>query len=46
MRRQIKWSELLSSYNFRISYQKGNENAKANALSHHINYAKNIKARS
>ena len=30
-RRQVRWSELLSAHNFKISYRKGNDNAKADA---------------
>ena len=37
-RRQVRWSEELSQYNFRIHYQKGSENAKVNALSQWANY--------
>ena len=37
-RRQTRRSELLSAYNFRIQYQKGNENSKADALSYKANY--------
>ncbi len=32
-RRQVRWSEELSSYNFQIQYRKGSENSKADALS-------------
>jgi hypothetical protein len=32
-RRQVRWSEELSSFNFAIHYRKGSENAKADALS-------------
>lgn len=31
--RQVRWSELLSAYNFQIHYQKGSENGRADALS-------------
>ena len=31
--RQVRWSEELSQYSFRIHYQKGSENAKADTLS-------------
>ena len=36
--RQVRWSEELSQYNFRIHYQKGSENAKADALSQWADY--------
>ena len=36
--RQVRWSEELSQYNFRIHYQKGSENAKADALSQQADY--------
>jgi hypothetical protein len=32
-RRQVRWAELLASYNFQIFYQKGTENGRADALS-------------
>ena len=32
-RQQVQWSEKLSNFNFKIHYQKGSENAKADALS-------------
>lgn len=32
-RRQVRWAELLASYNFQIHYQKGTENGRADALS-------------
>ena len=32
-RRQVRWSELLSTFNFVISYTRGRDNAKADALS-------------
>ena len=31
--RQVRWSETLARYNFRIAYRKGTENARADALS-------------
>ena len=37
-RRQVRWSEELSQYNFRIHYQKGSENIKVNALSQWADY--------
>ena len=36
--RQVRWSEELSQYNFRIHYWKGSENAKADALSQWADY--------
>ena len=32
-RRQVRWAELLASYNFQIHYHKGSENGRADALS-------------
>jgi hypothetical protein len=32
-RRQVRWAELIASYNFQIFYQKGSENGRTNALS-------------
>ncbi len=32
-RRQVRWSELLASYDFKITYVKGKENGRADALS-------------
>ena len=37
-RRQVRWSEALSAYNFSIMYQKGSENARADALSQQQDY--------
>jgi RNase H-like domain found in reverse transcriptase/Reverse transcriptase (RNA-dependent DNA polymerase)/Integrase zinc binding domain/Chromo (CHRromatin Organisation MOdifier) domain/gag-polyprotein putative aspartyl protease len=37
-RRQVRWSEELSTYNFTISYRKGSENARADALSRRGDY--------
>jgi hypothetical protein len=37
-RRQVRWSETLAKYNFKISYRKGTENARADALSRRTNY--------
>ena len=37
-RRQVRWSEELSSYNFRIQYRKGSENGRADALSRRSDY--------
>ena len=38
-RRQVRWSEELSAYNFVINYRKGSENARADALSRRQDYA-------
>jgi RNase H-like domain found in reverse transcriptase/Reverse transcriptase (RNA-dependent DNA polymerase)/Integrase zinc binding domain/Chromo (CHRromatin Organisation MOdifier) domain len=38
-RRQVRWSEMLSAYNFTISYRKGSENARADALSRQQEYS-------
>ncbi|ERF69956.1 hypothetical protein EPUS_08767 [Endocarpon pusillum Z07020] len=43
-RRQVRWSETLSRYNFEISYRKGNDNAKADALSRRVDHSKDTKA--
>jgi len=40
-RRQVRWSELLSTYNFKISYVKGTDNARADALSRKPEYLEN-----
>lgn len=32
-RRQVRWAEELASYDFKITYRKGSENARADALS-------------
>ena len=32
-RRQVRWAEALAAFDFRIQYRKGNENARADALS-------------
>ena len=32
-RQQVRWAELLASYNFQIHYQKGSKNGRADALS-------------
>ena len=42
-RRQVRWAELLLAYNFTISYTKGHENAKADALSRRPDHAKDTK---
>lgn len=38
-RRQVRWSEELSAYNFTITYRKGSENTRADALSRRKDYA-------
>lgn len=40
-RRQVRWSETLAQFNFRISYVKGTENARADALSRKPEYLSN-----
>ena len=40
-RRQVRWAETLASYNFRISYVKGSENIRADALSRKPEYQSN-----
>jgi hypothetical protein len=40
-RRQVRWAETLATYNFRISYVKGTENARADALSRKPEYLTN-----
>jgi hypothetical protein len=40
-RRQVRWAETLATYNFRISYVKGTENARADALSRKPEYLSN-----
>ena len=37
-RRQVRWSEELSAYDFRITYRKGSENGRADALSRQTEY--------
>ena len=41
-RRQVRWSEELSAYNFKIHYRKGTENTRADALSRRTDYLKDI----
>jgi len=43
VRRQIRWSEELSSFNCKIVYRKGSENERADALSRRTDYMKGIK---
>ena len=43
VRRQIRWSEELSSFNCKIIYRKGADNARADALSRRTDYIKGIK---
>lgn len=40
-RRQMRWMEVMSAYNFKISYVKGTENARADALSRKPEYVGN-----
>ena len=42
-RRQTRWSETLAKYNFQISYVKGSENGRADALSRKPEYHENKK---
>jgi hypothetical protein len=37
-RRQVRWSELMATFNFKIAYCKGSENTKADALSRRADY--------
>jgi hypothetical protein len=37
-RRQVRWAELLASYNFQIHYQRGSENGRADTLSRKSDY--------
>jgi hypothetical protein len=40
-RRQVRWAETLASYNFKIHYVKGTENARADVLSKKLEYVSN-----
>ena len=40
-RRQTRWAETLGQYNFKIVYQKGSENARADGLSRRPDYQNN-----
>ena len=42
-RRQVRWAEELSAYNFRIAHVKGTENGRADALSRRQDYLKDTK---
>lgn len=42
-RRQVRWAEALASYNFTITYRKGSENARADALSRRQDYNKDTR---
>jgi RNase H-like domain found in reverse transcriptase/Reverse transcriptase (RNA-dependent DNA polymerase)/Integrase zinc binding domain/Chromo (CHRromatin Organisation MOdifier) domain len=44
-RRQVRWSEELSEYNFVISYRRGQENGRADALSRREDYDKRVRER-
>jgi hypothetical protein len=37
-RRQVRWSELMAPFNFKIVYRKGSENTKADVLSRRADY--------
>jgi hypothetical protein len=39
-KRQVRWSEALSAFNFNITHRKGSENARADALSRRGDYVK------
>jgi hypothetical protein len=41
-RRQVRWAEALALYNFTITYRKGLENVRADALSRRQDYNKDI----
>jgi hypothetical protein len=43
-RRQVRWSISLATFNFRISYRKGSENTRADALSRRADYMENREA--
>ena len=42
-RRQVRWAELISSYNFKIYYHKGSENGRADALSRRADHREGYK---
>ena len=42
-RRQVRWAEELAKFNYKISYQKGSENNRADALSRRSDYIANKK---
>jgi len=42
-RRQVRWAEILASYNFQIHYQKGSENGRADALSRRADHREDSK---
>lgn len=42
-RRQVRWAEELAKFNYRIAYQKGSENNRADALSRRSDYIENKK---
>ena len=39
-RRQVRWYEEMATFNIRISYRKGSENDRADALSRRTDYMK------
>ncbi len=41
-RRQVRWSEEMSNYNFEITYRKGSENGRADALSRRADYMRDM----
>ena len=42
-RRQVRWSETLGAYSFKINHVRGTENGRADALSRRIDYAEGVK---
>ena len=40
--RQVRWSELLSTFNLYIAYQKGTKNARVDALSRRQDYTRKL----
>jgi hypothetical protein len=42
-RRQVRWAEFISSYNFKIYYHKGSENGRADALSRKADHREKYK---
>jgi hypothetical protein len=42
-RRQVRWAELILSYNFKIYYHKGSENGRANVLSRKADHREKYK---
>src|SRR5450755_5165368 len=42
-RRQVRWAELISSYNFKIYYHKGSENGRVDALNRKADHREGYK---